>query len=543
MACVALVLGACADGGGGAVPRVQIMSSTGTVEAAPGGPFRTAVAVAIPDGFYIKADSLRVQTPQLMGVVFDEVVLLPPTSMLEVLGHASPVYSGEVGIPIAGRVTAGAPRGTREVTLRVRYQGCSKTICLRPRTEDVAFDLVVGERTVAAAAAPSSQPGTLRSLLSAARFETILDRGMFWTVIIVFIAGLITALTPCVWPLIPVILVIIGVERQHSFLRNFMLAASMVAGLVIVYALLGVGAVALGMNLGFIFQQRWFLFVVAGFFVLMALGMFGVFQIHLSKRWEHFLHALGGRGFRGAFLSGLGLGLIASPCTGPVIAALLAYVALQGSYAMGFGLLVLFGLGMGLVFILLGAGYGVLVDHVRSGGWMTWMKRVLGLVLLLPAAFYLSTALGVGKMQPPAKGPHVAWIDDVDHAKRFAQEAGRPIMVDFSADWCAPCHALERTFFRRPEIVQLSMQLVPVRIDATYESKALRALMDEYCVVGFPTILFLATDGMLYNDLRVSFVNRALLEENMREAIQRVESGEAPSEDGECEEEESNNGA
>ena len=146
-------------------------------------------------------------------------------------------------------------------------------------------------------------------------------------------------------------------------------------------------------------------------------------------------------------------------------------------------------------------------------------------------------------MQPPVKGPHVAWIDDIDHAKRFAQETDRPIMLDFSADWCTPCRALERTFFRRPEIVRLSMQLIPVRIDATYESKALRALMDEYCIVGFPAILFLGPDGVPYNDLRVNFVNRALLEENMREAIQRVENGEAPSEDGECEMEESSNGA
>jgi len=304
---------------------------------------------------------------------------------------------------------------------------------------------------------------------------------------------------------------------------------------VIVYATMGVGAVALGRNLGFIFQQRWFLFVIAGFFVLMALGMFGVFHIHISKRWEHRLHALGGKGFRGAFLSGLGLGLIASPCTGPVVAGLLGYVALQASYVMGFCLLVVFGVGMGLVFVLLGAGYGFLVDHIRSGGWMNWMKRALGLVLLLPAAFYLSTALGMGRPEMPHKGPHVAWVENLDHAIKFAGENDRPIMLDFTAEWCAPCRTLERTFFRRPDIVRLTMQLVPVRIDATYESKELRRLMDEYCVVGFPTILFLAPDGIPYDDLRVGFANRALLEENMREAIRRATDDVMPVGDEECE--------
>ena len=130
IACMALVLGACAGDDGGAVPRTQVMSATDTVEVEPGDSFRTAVIIAIPDGFYIKADSLRVQTPQLMGVVFGEVVPPPPTTMLEVRGHTSPVYSGELSIPVTGRVTAGSPWGTRKVKLTVRHQGCSKTLCI-----------------------------------------------------------------------------------------------------------------------------------------------------------------------------------------------------------------------------------------------------------------------------------------------------------------------------------------------------------------------------------------------------------------------------
>lgn len=532
--CLAIVLGACAGERG--APRFQIMTAEGKVEVVPGDRFTTSVTIVVPKGFYLKSDELRIDMPQVMGVVFDEIVPPLPTEMLDIAGHPTPVYRGEIGVPVSGRVTAGAPMGARNIKLDIAYRGCSETLCLRPQTEEISFELAVGQRSRKPVVVdkPDSQ-GTVRALLGAADFERILDRGLVWTVLIVFIAGLIAALTPCIWPLIPVMLVIIGVERQRSFLRNFLLAASMVAGLVIVYAIMGVGAVALGRNLGFIFQQRWFLFVISGFFVLMALGMFGVFRIHISKRWEHLLHALGGKGFRGAFLSGLGLGLIASPCTGPVIAGLLGYVAFQASYVMGFCLLVVFGLGMGFVFILLGAGYGVLVDHVRSGGWMNWMKRVLGLVLLVPAVFYLGTALGMTRKEPSANGPYVAWVDNLDHAVTFAKESDRPIMLDFSAEWCAPCRTLEKTFFRRPEIVRLSMRMVPVRIDSTYESNELRRLMDEYCVMGFPTILFLAPDGVPYNDLRVGFVNRKLLEKNMREAIRRVIDNVKPTGDGECE--------
>jgi thiol:disulfide interchange protein DsbD len=261
---------------------------------------------------------------------------------------------------------------------------------------------------------------------------------------------------------------------------------------------------------------------VAIFFIAMSLSLFGVFEIHLSSRWAHRLHRLGGEGFRGAFLSGMGLGLIASPCSGPVIAALLGYVALQKSYLMGFALLVIYGLGMGIMILALGTAYGVVSDKLRSGPWMVWVKRSLGVLLLIPAAFYVGSLFHWKTPTPTKEMPAIEWVEDAKNALAFAGQSSRPIMMDFYANWCLPCRSLDRTFFTREDIVKLSYQLIPVRVDATYESMENRKLMDKYCVMGMPTVVFLAPDGTSYEDLKVISADERLLERNMKEAIRRA---------------------
>jgi len=334
-------------------------------------------------------------------------------------------------------------------------------------------------------------------------------------------------------------MVVIGVERQRSFLRNFLLAVSLVTGLVLVFAGLGVASAALGKNLGFIFQQRWFIALVVLFFIAMSLSLFGVFEVHLSAKWAHRVHNLGGEGFRGAFLSGMGMGLIASPCSGPVIAVLMGYVALQKSYLMGFALFVVYGLGMGIIIVLLGAAYGVLADRLRSGSWMLWIKRVLGVVLLIPAAFYLGSLIHPTGTKIFEGKAAVEWIDNAEKGIAMAGQTGRPVMLDFYANWCAPCRKLDRKFFSRDDIIKLTHDLVPVRVDVTYETEEVRRLIERYMVMGMPTFVFLSSEGEEYEDLTVSSSNECLLERNMKETVRRSSKnlGGAAVED-ECETEE-----
>ncbi|MFA5812478.1 MAG: cytochrome c biogenesis protein CcdA, partial [bacterium] len=373
---------------------------------AAGSAFHLTVSIRAPDGYYLYADETEVDFASLEGLFVTDIRYPKPTPYTDpYMGKTVKVYKGEVTISIDGRVPDGLEPGEKELTALVRYRGCSPTLCFRPEEQEISFRLKVeplaaAERVqpkrpqIAAEEArpmPMSLPERLglKGLLQVQDFSVLLERGTIFTIFIVLLAGILTSLTPCVWPVIPVVLLYVGVHPHKRFWENLLLSAVMVAGIVVTYAALGVGAVAFGRNLGFLFQQSWFLALVVLFFVAMSLSMFGVFDIRMPRRLHARLHRMGGEGYGGAFLAGMGLGLVASPCAGPVLAAILGYVALQGSYAMGFGLLIVYGIGMGILMMLLGACYGELAGKLRGGSWMLWIRRALGIVLLFPAAYYM----------------------------------------------------------------------------------------------------------------------------------------------------------
>ncbi len=534
-----------------AIPRSDpftVSWDTQELAVVPGHRFQTSLTVHVPPGHYLYAEELDVEFITLEGIHIDDVRFPPAEEGSGVAGMTGKrVYGGSVTIVIEGHIPEELSLGRRELIARVSFEGCATEGCFHPRSEEMSLAMAVtsegpseGEPGGASPAGawrlgPKAGEG-IRGLLTAHDFTAILDRGLMWTILLVFIAGLLTSLTPCIWPILPVILVVIGVEKQRSVIRNFLLALSLVAGLVLVYSVMGILSVAIGRNIGFVFQQRWFIVVVIMFFVAMSLSLFGIFEVRPSPRWTSRLHRLGGKGFRGAFLSGLGLGLIASPCTGPVVAALLGYVALQRNFATGFVLLSVFAMGMGSLIVLMGSAYGVVADRLRGGPWMMGIKRTLGLLLLIPAAFYMGTLLSFDGAGPAGEGPSVEWINRIDDGLRFAQQDGRPIMLDFYADWCPPCRRLDQSFFNREGIARLSYRLVPVRIDATYESPEVRRLFERYGVMGLPTILFLGPTGQEYADLRIVVPDVELIERNMREALRRAGATERLPDRGEDEE-------
>lgn len=513
------------------------------VELKPGTSFRLGVTIRAPEGYYLYADETDVDFASLEGLLISDIRYPKSKPYVDpVLGKKVEVYSGDVSIAIEGRVPESMEPGDRELTALVRFRGCSPTLCYRPEEREVGFRMAVltpvaGERVVQRPAELKSEPELapipvtlperlgLKGLLEVRDFSELLDRGVPVAAAIVLLAGILTSLTPCVWPVIPLVLLFVGVHPSRRFRDNLSLAATLVSGIVLTYSLLGVGAVAFGKNLGFLFQQRWFLVLIVAFFVAMSLSMFGVFDIRMPRGWHARLHRLGGKGHRGAFLAGMGMGLLASPCSGPVIAALLGYVALQGNYLLGFLLTVIYGCGMGVFIVLLGAGYGELAGKLRGGSWMLWIKRALGIILLFPAFFYVGSLFSwsmPGGSRAESQWMHVEWLSSEPDALHFARQTGKPIMVEFTASWCPPCTALERNFFSRSDVAALSFELVPLRIDASKETPEVRRLISKYRVVGWPTVLFLAPDGSSYEDLRVGEYAPSSVERGMREAVQRA---------------------
>jgi thiol:disulfide interchange protein DsbD len=516
----------------------QVIWDNEPIKIQAGRHFKATITIRIPADHFIYADKTDVDFASLEGIRIDEIKFpKPETRQDPYLGKTVEVYSGDLTITISGHIPETLPGGERDLIAVLNFQGCSPKLCLRPEEQEIAFrvdvspskagEVVSKPQEVIKEGSPviRADQGGIRALLKSQDFDAIISRGVIFSILIVFLGGVLVSLTPCVWPIIPIILLIIGVEAQKKWWKNIWLAASFVLGLVAINTSLGISAVAFGRSVGFLFQNRVFLFIVVVFFVAMSLSMFGLFEFHPLRAFHDRLHRLGGKGFRGALLMGMATGLIASPCASPVLVALLGYVSLKQSYALGFWLLVVFGLGMGFLFVIIGSAYGMLAGQLKGGRWTIWVKRALGFVLLIPAGFYLRSLVrwdGVFHPGMDTGRPRIEWVSSREDGVAFAHQENRPIMIEFYADWCPPCRSLETTFFRREEIIKLSYQLVPIRIDATVATTEVKKAIADYHVVGWPAFYFLSPEGKPYKDLTVISYDPKKIETSMREAITRA---------------------
>ena len=209
------------------------------------------------------------------------------------------------------------------------------------------------------------------------------------TVALALGAGLLTALTPCVLPMVPITLAIFG-AKGVSRRRAVALASAYTAGIALFFGVLGTSVAMLGKAFGSYLGSPWFVVPLAAFFVVMALAMFGAFELALPQGLQERLSRVGGRGFGGAFLMGLVASLIAAPCTGPPLAGLLAYISTTRDVSFGFALCALYGLGVGLPFLFVAA---FSMSLPRSGPWMDVVKSIFGVALLTAALYYLKNVV------------------------------------------------------------------------------------------------------------------------------------------------------
>ncbi len=406
---------------------------------------------------------------------------------------------------------------------------------------------------------------------------------------VVFAGGLLTALTPCVYPLIPITVSVFGARRAEGRARALLLTGAYIVGMGLVFSALGVLAAKTGQAFGSLLGHPVAVTGLALFLLLLAASMFGAFELELPPALQQRLSSVGGSGVAGALLMGSVSGFLAAPCTGPVLTGLLAFVAQSQSTALGAGLLFVYALGIGVPFFLLGV---FTVRLPRGGVWMEWVKSLLGIVLVALAATYLKDALpparesalalagqlgrvpgalvaallavagvllgavhlsfkagarpfllkaagvllvvlallvrtaaldapGTGSLwvrlgwaQPPA-APTFQWHAvlpapeaefsraDFDAVLAQAREQGRPVMVDFYADWCAACKELDRHTYPAAEVIEASSRFLNLKVDATNGSDAMDALFEHYGIQGLPTVLFFTAQGEVLERPRV----------------------------------------
>ena len=218
---------------------------------------------------------------------------------------------------------------------------------------------------------------------------------------LLFGAGVLTSLTPCVYPMIPITAAIVGgqsaAERAGTAVasrwRPLGLSLTYVMGLATVYAGLGLLAGLTGTMFGTVSANPWAYFFMANLLLLAALSMLDVLPVRVpSAILQRAANAGTGGRIAGAFIMGAASGLVAAPCSAPVMAAVLTWVSTTGSAALGFAYLFTFSLGMCTLLVVVGLSSGTVAKLPRAGVWMLWVKRIFALVMLGVAEYYLLKA-------------------------------------------------------------------------------------------------------------------------------------------------------
>jgi len=309
---------------------------------------------------------------------------------------------------------------------------------------------------------------------SAGDWASRLEGAPLWIQLgLAFLGGLLLNLTPCVYPMIPITVGYFGAQSEGRAGKTFGLALFYVLGLALVYSALGVSAALTGNLFGATMQSPWVLGVVAVVLGGLGLSMAGLFTLN-PPRWA-MSQAGAKKGAWGALAMGALLGVVAAPCVGPVVAALLTYVGVRRDVLLGFSLFFALSIGLGLPYLLLGTFSGSAKSLPRAGAWMEKSKKIFAVPLIVAGLYYGYMAI---KAAPSTATTAVAaeqgeagkaWAPATLAALQQAQAQHRPVVLDFRADWCLPCLKMEREIFKQPSTQQAAAKnnVLLLQVDLT----------------------------------------------------------------------------
>jgi thiol:disulfide interchange protein DsbD len=535
------------------------------------------IKYVIAPGYYLYREKFKF-TAEPASVSVDATQLPPGKVKKDEFFGEVQTYRGELRfvLPVQG-LAAQAP----QFTLKAVSQGCADIGVCYPPQEQTA-NVTLAAFSPAGAATPSTPflanapPGRAAGRQSEDALIAGLFKGGFWILIASFFGfGLLLALTPCVFPMIPILSGILVPHGAHlTHVRGFVLSLVYVLGMAITYAAAGVAAGLLGTMLSSALQNVWVLSAFAAIFVLLALSMFGFYEFQLPASMQSRLAAtsnrLHGGHFASVFVMGVLSALIVGPCVAAPLAGALLYISQSGDGVLGGAALFAMALGMGVPLLAVGASAGTLLP--KAGPWMDTVKRFFGLVLLgvaiylvsplMPAAVHMLAwaALlivsaiymhALDPLPPNAPGAHRLFkgigvisllagaallvgalsggrdilqplaglrgaAGAVEHAPAFQRidssaqldsaisaAAGKPVMLDFYADWCVSCKEMERYTFTNEAVRTRLAGMVALQADVTQNNDEHKALLKRFSLFGPPGIIFFDRQGKQLNDLRV----------------------------------------
>lgn len=447
----------------------------------------------------------------------------------------------------------------------IGYQGCSATLCYPPVEKSMVITQHIMPSLPVYKTTSKNEVTTIEQTEKSD--DTVESESSSWGLLVFFGLGVGLALTPCVFPMYPIMSSVVIGQGKKTTGHILALSFSYVQGMALVYSSMGILVALAGVKFQIAMQQPWVMMFVCGLFVLLALSMFGAFTIQLPSRYSNKLNETNqktqGGSIFGSFAIGALSGLVASPCTTAPLAGILVYVAQSGDVSNGFLSLYALTMGMGVPLILFAITSGKLMP--KAGNWMNYVKHGFGFMLLGVAIYfssrflndlwvsllYCALALGLltyiqhhnnvsahsikrgvvqmitilatiitvniaiwqwqdaGASSSDEQIEHVLFekVDSMaDYQAKLneAKASGQTVMLDLYADWCSACIQYEKHTFP-DDAVQASLNGVKLlQIDMSTNTDFGTTIQKEMGVVGLPTIMFFDGSGDELSSSRVT---------------------------------------
>ena len=508
---------------------------------------------ATPEDEFVIATELRIQESKNYKI---SNIHYPSHKMktFAFYDEALAVYEGDIVIIVTGKIANGVS-GSVNLSGNLFYQGCNDQVCLPPTGTpfSLGIPILANSESVQFQHVEYFEGMVMSDKSSSDTFDvgnSFARKGIIVTFLLIFLGGLGLNLTPCVYPLIPITMSYFGGQTTGKSGRRLLLAILYVIGIAIVNSALGTLAALTGGLLGSFMTNPVVLIVIAGVLIALSLSMFGVYEFGVPS----FLMNMGGgsrTGYFGALIMGLTMGIVAAPCIGPFVIGLLTYVASTGNPFIGFSMFFTLSLGLGIPFIFL-AFFSSKIDNLpRSGEWMVGVRIIFGLIMvgmalyfvhpLIPEKVYsvlfplyligsgiyllvfnksgektkgflvfkkliaiVAIILGTWSLKPNStSAEEMAWRPYQENVYKNAIKSGKPLIIDFYADWCIPCKEMDKLTFTDPGVITLSDQFNLLKVDLTSAaSPEVIHLKNQFNIKGVPSILFIDKNGNELSELR-----------------------------------------
>lgn len=330
--------------------------------------------------------------------------------------------------------------------------------------------------------------------------NTFAGKSIWLVVLLILIGGIALNLTPCVLPMIPITIAVLGAGTQsESKGRGLLIGGTYGLGMTLAYGTLGIIVVLTGSKFGAINASPWFNIIIAVIFVLLALAMFDIIPIDFSKFRSGNIQVKGRGKFITVFVLGIIAAILAGACIAPVLISVILYSTTLYAKGNSAGLLLpfLLGAGMAIPWPFAGAGLSFLP---KPGKWMDWVKYIFGVIIFVIAIYYGYTGVKIfqNRMKPVEQievikeKSTLPWIYSLTKGLEKARKEGKPVMIDFWATWCKNCLVMDAMTFKDDEVIAKLEDYILVKYKAeNLKESPTKEILDYFGVLGLPTYVVL----------------------------------------------------